>query len=74
MTGFAGCPPSVVIPAYAGMDYVNHWIPACAGMTGGWGQALGKHGKGVVEMATHLFPPFVVIPAKAGIQRQDAGR
>ena len=23
----------VVIPAYAGMDCLNHWIPACAGMT-----------------------------------------
>ena len=23
------------IPTYAGMDYLNHWIPACAGMTAG---------------------------------------
>ena len=23
----------VVIPACAGLDYVKHWIPACAGMT-----------------------------------------
>ena len=23
----------VVIPAGAGMAYINHWIPACAGMT-----------------------------------------
>ena len=27
--------PVMVIPAYAGMDYVDHWIPACAGMTTG---------------------------------------
>ena len=25
--------PSVVIPAEAEMDCINHWIPACAGMT-----------------------------------------
>ena len=25
--------PVVVIPACAGMDYINHWIPAFAGMT-----------------------------------------
>ena len=24
----------VVIPARAGMNYINHWIPAFAGMTG----------------------------------------
>ena len=27
--------PVIVIPAQAGMDYINHWIPACAGMTAG---------------------------------------
>ena len=25
----------VVIPAEAGIDYYNHWIPACTGMTAG---------------------------------------
>ena len=25
--------PVIVIPAQAGMDYINHWIPAFAGMT-----------------------------------------
>ena len=32
--GTFGCHACIVIPAYAGMDYYNHWIPACAGMTG----------------------------------------
>ena len=41
------------------MAYLNHWIPACAGMTvGAGGQELGRHGKGVVGMATNpLRPP-----------------
>ena len=43
---------------YAGMDYVNHWIPACAGMTEeAGGLVFDRHDKGAVGMATHLFSP-----------------
>ena len=32
--------PVIVIPACAGMDYINHWIPAFAGMTEGVDSSL----------------------------------
>ena len=36
----------IVIPAQAGMDKINHWIPACAGMTEG---AEVKHLSGIAK-------------------------
>ena len=58
----------------AGMACLNHWIPACAGMTAGAaGQELGRHGKGTVGIATNPFPLPIVIPAKAGIQEKPGG-
>ena len=57
----------VVIPARRECYCVNHWIPAFAGMTEGWGQEFGRNGKGAIGMATNSFYPSVVIPAQAGI-------
>ena len=64
--------PSVVIPAEAGMDYLNHWIPACAGMTA-WARMTAKIAPMCLFLCGHSspvlpFPPPAVIPAKAGIQ------
>ena len=43
---------------FAGMDCLNHWIPACAGMTEeAEGQELGRGSKRAVGIATIPFPP-----------------
>ena len=62
----------------AGMDYINHWIPAFAGMTA-WARMAAR----IAPMCLSLcgrsspilpFPPPVVIPAKAGIQETGPRR
>ena len=62
-------PPCGVHSRYAEMDYLNHWIPACAGMTrgfdsslhqndeGGWDQEFIRNGEGVIGITTHLLSP-----------------
>ena len=45
----------------AEMDCLNHWIPACAGMT-----------RGCRDANKPILAP-AVIPAKAGIQEGEAG-
>ena len=65
--------PLVVIPAGAGMDGLNHWIPACAGMTKG---VEVKNLSGIAKGLSGWQPTFsllVVIPAKAGIQEGRPG-
>ena len=52
----------------AGMNYVNHWIPAFAGMTEG---AAVRHLSGMAKGLSGWQPVYsllVVIPAQAGIQ------
>ena len=64
----------VVIPACAGMDFVNHWIPAFAGMTEeGCSQVFVRNGKGLSGWQP-TFSLLVVIPAQAGIHAyRDVG-
>ena len=38
--------PVIVIPVCAGMDYINHWIPAFAGMTEGVDSGLRRVAEG----------------------------
>ena len=87
--GFPRFAPNVLSchSRYAGMYSLNHWIPAFAGMTAGWLPAYTEMTKEVAVghlsgMAKGLSgwqptcPPFVVIPAQAGIQEgrcRDAG-
>ena len=64
----------VVMPAHAGKYYKNHWIPACAGMTGGTAvRHLSGMAKGRSEWQPACFL-LVVIPAKAGILEGRPGR
>ena len=39
-----------------GNGLLNHWIPACAGMTGSCGQAFVRNSEEAVRMATNPFP------------------
>ena len=58
--------PQKSIPADAGMDCLNHWIPACAGMTGVVARIE------MTGLPECIYPP-IVIPAKAGIQEGRPG-
>ena len=62
------------------MDYYNHWIPACAGMTGVVDSGLSVAGRyqatqnnEISGMPKSPNNASVVIPAKAGIQQGEAG-
>ena len=84
--GAGGLAPVDVIPADAGMDYINHWIPAFAGMTAGAlvrnlsgmteGEVVTEYLSGMTDGACRNTAHFhfcpVVIPAKAGIQGGEA--
>ena len=59
--------PMAVIPAKAGMDYINHWIPAFAGMTarGFWPAPACRRQAGMTEGVDSGF--------RRAVEGNDAG-
>ena len=55
------------------MAYINHWIPACAGVTTGVGMGLSpfRYPFAIPDKIADAAP--TVIPAQAGIQEGGVG-
>ena len=64
----SGCRARVLSFPLCGNSLLNHWIPACAGMTEGLRSGIRQEWKGGCRDGDKPHSSPVVIPAQAGIQ------